>query len=184
MKKEIDGDPFDSISREAIERELNSFSGTAGSTGVLNGDCTYSNNDIFVFKTDEKRCAKLQIVGSEKAHEIGRQHCRTLYVRYVVYRHVENPVDPENPPPVLQSIGDKSVDENVPLTFSINSTDPNGEPITYLVEDLPNGATFSGQVFSWTPNSTQAGNYKVKFIASDGNSQDFEIITITVNNVN
>jgi len=92
--------------------------------------------------------------------------------------------DPNNPTPVLQAIGDKSVDENSLLTFDVNATDPDGEPITYSAQSLPSGATFSGQTFSWTPSYSQAGSYQVRFIASDGNSQDSETITITVNNVN
>ncbi len=96
----------------------------------------------------------------------------------------ESVIDPDNPPPVLQAIGDKSVDENVILTFDVSATDPDGDPITYSVQYLPSGATFSGQTFSWTPSYDQAGSYQVRFIASDGNSNDSETITITVNNVN
>ncbi len=95
-------------------------------------------------------------------------------------------IDPNNPPPVLQAIGDKSADENIALTFTINATDPNSEPITYLVQSLPSGATLDPNTgdFAWTPSYTQAGSYQVRFIASDDNSHDSEIITITVSNVN
>ena len=96
----------------------------------------------------------------------------------------ESVVDPSNPTPVLQAIGNKSVNENVTLTFDINATDPDSEPITYSVQSLPSGAAFSGQTFSWTPSYDQAGSYQVRYIASDGNSNDSETITITVNNVN
>jgi len=94
--------------------------------------------------------------------------------------------DPNNPPPELQAIGDKSVDENVTLTFDVNATDPNNEPITYSAQGLPTGATLDPQTgeFAWTPSYTQAGSYQVTFRASDGNSWDSEIITITINNVN
>ena len=92
--------------------------------------------------------------------------------------------DPNNPPPVLQAIGDKTVDENITLTFTINATDPNGEPITYSAQGLPSGATFSNQTFSWTPSYAQTGSYSITFRASDGNSLDYETITITVNNIN
>ncbi len=93
-------------------------------------------------------------------------------------------LDPDNPTPELQSIGNKSVNENSALTFDINATDPDSEPITYAVQSLPSGATFSIQTFSWTPSYDQADSYQVRFIASDGNSNDSETITITVNNVN
>ena len=94
--------------------------------------------------------------------------------------------DPNNLPPVLQAIGDKSVDENATLTFDVNATDPNNEPLTYLAQSLPSGATLDSQTgdFAWTPSYTQAGSYSVTFRASDGNSSDSETITITVSNVN
>jgi len=92
--------------------------------------------------------------------------------------------NPNNLTPVLQAIGDKSVDENVILTFNITATDPEGDPITYSAQGLPSGATFSGQTFTWTPSYSQAGSYSVTFRASDGNSMDSETITITVSNVN
>jgi len=95
-------------------------------------------------------------------------------------------IDPDNPPPVLQAIGDKSVDENAALTFTVNATDPDSEPVTYLAQDLPSGATLDSQTgdFAWTPSYTQAGSYQVRFIAHDDNSYDSEKITITVTNVN
>ncbi|UCH90170.1 MAG: putative Ig domain-containing protein, partial [Thermoplasmata archaeon] len=98
----------------------------------------------------------------------------------------ESIIDPDNPPPVLQAIGNKSVGENVTLTFVVSATDPDSEPITYLAQDLPSGATLDSQTgdFTWTPSYNQAGTYHVRFIASDGNSHDSETITITVNNVN
>ena len=91
---------------------------------------------------------------------------------------------PKNPPPILQTIGNLSVDENVLLTFNVKATDPDGDQITYSAQNLPSGAIFSNQTFSWTPSYIQAGRYRVRFIASDGNMQTSETITITVKNVN
>jgi hypothetical protein len=91
---------------------------------------------------------------------------------------------PKNSPPILQTIGDKSVDENVLLTFNVNATDPDGDPVIYSTRNLPSGAIFSNQTFSWTPSYIQAGRYRVRFIASDDYTQDSETITITVNKVN
>ncbi len=89
-----------------------------------------------------------------------------------------------NHTPVLESIGGKSVNENGALTFTISATDADGETITYSASDLPTGATFSGQAFSWTPGYTQAGSYDVTFTAGDGTDTDSETVTITVSNVN
>lgn len=77
-----------------------------------------------------------------------------------------------NHAPVLEAIGNQSVNENSPLTIEILATDTNGDPITFSVTGLPSGASFSGQTFTWTPGYDQAGNYNVTFIADDGTAQD------------
>jgi PKD repeat protein len=92
--------------------------------------------------------------------------------------------DSNNRAPVLQDIGNKSVNENTLLTLTVSATDPDGDTVAYSASGLPTGASFSGQTFSWTPGYSQAGNYEVTFIASDGKAQDSETVTITVNNVN
>ncbi|MBN1509979.1 MAG: putative Ig domain-containing protein [Sedimentisphaerales bacterium] len=89
-----------------------------------------------------------------------------------------------NAPPVLSAIGGKSVREGEHLAFSITATDPDGDPLTYSAANLPNGASFSGRSFSWTPGYDQAGNHQVTFVASDGQAQDTETITVSVANVN
>jgi uncharacterized repeat protein (TIGR02543 family) len=91
-----------------------------------------------------------------------------------------------NRAPVLDPIGNKSVDENELLTFNISATDPDSDPLTYSASGLPSGASFNDttQTFSWTPGYDQAGNYTgVHFEVSDGSLMDSENITITVNNV-
>jgi len=85
--------------------------------------------------------------------------------------------------PVLAAIGNKSINENQALTFTISATDADGNPITYSATGLPSGATLTGPTFSWTPSYSQAGSYSVTFTASDGPAQDSETATITVVNV-
>lgn len=89
-----------------------------------------------------------------------------------------------NRAPTLASIGNKSVDENAVLDFSISATDLDGDSITYSTTGLPTGATFADQAFNWTPSYDQAGPHSVTFAASDGTLEDSEAITITVANVN
>ncbi|AQT69446.1 Chitinase A precursor [Anaerohalosphaera lusitana] len=85
--------------------------------------------------------------------------------------------------PKLADIGDKSVNENETLTFSVSATHPDGEPLTYSAQDMPEGAAFTDQQFSWTPTFGQAGSYSVSFTATDGVMSDSKTITITVNPV-
>ncbi len=89
-----------------------------------------------------------------------------------------------NRPPILSAIGGQSVDENALLSISVNATDPDGQALAYSVTGLPAGAAFVSQALAWTPSYDQQGDYEVTFIASDGQAQDSEAITITVINVN
>ena len=93
-------------------------------------------------------------------------------------------VTPVNDAPILEPIGDKSINENNLLTFTVNATDADADTIMYSAQSLPSGATFSSQTFTWMPSYDQAGMYQVTFTADDGQAQDYETITITVVNVN
>ncbi|MCG6945128.1 MAG: DUF2341 domain-containing protein, partial [Deltaproteobacteria bacterium] len=93
-----------------------------------------------------------------------------------------------NSDPVLNSIGNKSVDEGQLLQFTISATDPDtGDTLTYSASNLPTGASFDPgtQTFSWTPNVGDAGTYpNVLFTVQDDatpQGSDSESITITVN---
>jgi len=88
-----------------------------------------------------------------------------------------------NQAPVLGAIGDKSVNENAPLSFSVSATDQDGDSLTFSATGRPSGATFVGGAFTWTPSYSQAGSYQVTFTVSDGELTDSEQITITVANV-
>ncbi|MFH1230427.1 MAG: putative Ig domain-containing protein [Planctomycetota bacterium] len=91
-----------------------------------------------------------------------------------------------NRPPILTAVSDKSVDENVLLTFTLSATDPDGDALSYSATGLPNGAILEGDTFSWTPDYTQAGTYSnIKFRVTDpGLLYDEKVITILVNNIN
>jgi hypothetical protein len=87
-----------------------------------------------------------------------------------------------NNPPVLNAIGNKTVNEGSLLRFTISATDPDGDTLTYSTSNLPSGANFnsSTRTFSWTPRYNQAGVYTVRFQVSDGELTDYENVTITV----
>ncbi|MBM4028228.1 MAG: hypothetical protein FJ280_22970, partial [Planctomycetes bacterium] len=85
-----------------------------------------------------------------------------------------------NRPPVLASIGPKSVNENALLSFSVSGTDPDGDSLNYATTPLPTGASFANRVFSWLPAYDQAGSYSVTFTVSDGGLTASEPITISV----
>jgi signal peptidase len=83
--------------------------------------------------------------------------------------------------PVLGSIGDKTLEAESSLEFTISATDPNDDALTYSASILPEGANFTGQTFSWIPTSGQVGTYSnILFEVSDSKYTDSENITITV----
>ena len=98
-----------------------------------------------------------------------------------------------NQAPVLAAIGNQSVDEGSLLTFTVSATDadlPANNLSFSLDSGAPAGATIdpsTGQ-FSWTPpGGTSPGNHTVTVRVSDDgvpSLEDFETITITVNDVN
>jgi outer membrane protein assembly factor BamB/methionine-rich copper-binding protein CopC len=90
-----------------------------------------------------------------------------------------------NQAPILDLIGDRTVDENKSLTFTVVGHDSVGDNLTYSVTGLPDGATFNSATgaFSWTPTFNQAGTYHITFTVSDGSLTASETITITVNDV-
>ncbi|MFH1111984.1 MAG: Ig-like domain-containing protein, partial [Patescibacteria group bacterium] len=95
---------------------------------------------------------------------------------------------PPNSPPVLASIGNKTIDELSTLTFTATASDPEGDSMTFSLNGtVPTGAaiTPSGD-FSWTPTETQGpGTYTFDVVVTDSNGgTDSETITVTVNEVN
>jgi len=101
----------------------------------------------------------------------------------------EDQVTIQNSPPMLAYIGPKSVNEGTMLSFTATATDPDVPPQTLtfsLGNGAPSGASItSGGAFSWTPTEAQGpGVYNINITVSDGIAIDYEVITVTVNEVN
>ena len=96
-----------------------------------------------------------------------------------------------NRAPVLDPIGNQTVNEGELFQFTITAADPDGDSLlTCSASNLPSGASFDSatQVFSWSPGFDQAGNYSnVLFEVTDNGTaplSDSETITITVTDAN
>lgn len=91
-----------------------------------------------------------------------------------------------NRAPELAAIGDKEVQAGKTLSFTVAATDPDADPLTYAVQNLPAGATFDSTTgaFSWTPADADAGSHAgITFSAQDNGTPPLsgtEAITITV----
>ena len=87
--------------------------------------------------------------------------------------------------PVLDSIGDQTVNEGELLTIDVNAIDLDNDTLTYYTDAeniLPSNFTFDEitGLFEWTPTDDDEGEYDVTFFVTDGLFVDFETITITV----
>src|SRR5216117_2192112 len=97
-----------------------------------------------------------------------------------------------NQAPVLGAIGNKTTNELATLAFTATATDPDaGQTLTFSLDaGAPAGATIGAAsgAFSWTPTEAQGpGSFPVTIRVTDNGSpsmSDFEVITITVNEVN
>jgi hypothetical protein len=87
--------------------------------------------------------------------------------------------DPNNHAPVLNAVGNKTVKENRLLTFVVSGSDEDLDPLIYDC-NMPSGASFSVDTFTWTPTYREAGEYGVTVSVTDGEKWDVENITITV----
>jgi hypothetical protein len=87
-------------------------------------------------------------------------------------------------PPVLSAIGDKVIEVNSELSFTISATDPESDAKTYSALYLESGMTFSPSTreFAWTPDSGNLGHsYWVVFrVTTPSGGTDAEVVKISV----
>jgi hypothetical protein len=93
-----------------------------------------------------------------------------------------------NRPPVLDPIGNRTIDAGQTLSVALTARDPDGNRLTFSSSGLPSGALLTpGQngtaQLSWTPSAVQVGNHRVTFTVVDDGApmgSDFEEVTLTV----
>ena len=66
-------------------------------------------------------------------------------------------IDNVNQPPVLEPIGDHSLEADEPFTLDLSASDPDEDDLTFQATDLPISAVFTDNgdgtaQFSWTPD--------------------------------
>lgn len=88
--------------------------------------------------------------------------------------------------PVLDPIPDQMVDELSTLTFNVTASDPDGQPLTFSMQNAPYGATLDAAtgIFVWTPREEQgSGIYRIDIVVSDGLVITSQDVLIIVNDV-
>jgi hypothetical protein len=78
-----------------------------------------------------------------------------------------------NPPPCKEPVViftgvTTEVKQNYRLMLDIIAEDPEGLPLTFSAEGLPEGARLDGSMLLWIPTAQQIGDHYLKITASDG----------------
>src|SRR3989344_9584245 len=86
----------------------------------------------------------------------------------------------QNHAPILKSVGDKTIEIDHPLKFTLTATDADGYLLSFSALPLQPGMTLDSTTgkFFWSP--LQAGDYSITFSVSDGKAKDSESIVIHV----
>ncbi|MGQ9618184.1 MAG: C1 family peptidase [Candidatus Aminicenantia bacterium] len=88
-------------------------------------------------------------------------------------------------PPVLSPIPSPTIKEDEELLIQLQGSDPDGDTLIFKATTLPPGATLDEKngTFKWKPSYKEAGEYWIRFSASDGFFEDYKDVKITVINV-
>jgi len=107
-----------------------------------------------------------------------------------------------NLPPSLNSIGNRTVSEGSPLTFTASASDADipGNTLTFSLINPPGGATITSgtstggnattaasatSTFNWTPSELQGpGTFTLTVRVNDGTANRDQTVTVTVNEAN
>jgi hypothetical protein len=87
---------------------------------------------------------------------------------------IANNSDPRNPashnrPPVISSQPNTAAIEAQPYNYQVQSSDPDGDSVSFALLQSPTGMTISGTgLIAWTPGSNQNGIFSIIVRASDG----------------
>ncbi len=85
-----------------------------------------------------------------------------------------------NQAPILDFIGNRTVRAGTRLSFTTTASDPDGDPVTFLAENLPDRATYSEGIFIWDTTPEHIGSQTITFKAWDGIDHSQEDVTLTV----
>jgi hypothetical protein len=95
-----------------------------------------------------------------------------------------------NSPPTIEAFPDTVINEQEIITITARAFDPDGDILSYEIDNMPEGAVFDSLsgILSWTPTYEQSGDYTnitIRVIEfTDSRLTDEESFKIAVNHVN
>ncbi|MCG8317644.1 MAG: putative Ig domain-containing protein, partial [Pseudomonadales bacterium] len=110
---------------------------------------------------------------------------QTDYRYFYVKVEGDGQENPENQSPSVISVPAATSMENQLYTYVIDAIDPDGDELTYTLNNSPQGMILQDNTLSWTPTYEQAGTYDVVISVSDNiNEPVNQTYSLTINNVN
>jgi YD repeat-containing protein len=91
-----------------------------------------------------------------------------------------------NRAPVVISQPRTNINPGTTYIYNVQAVDPDGDPLVYSLAQGPQGMTLNQGIISWTPTTTQLGNYNVVVNVSDGQlttAQTWSIATLSTTSV-
>ncbi|GEM_PF-3411690 len=87
-------------------------------------------------------------------------------------------------PPVVSTLVKAGVDEGSELRMDVSVSDPNGDPVTLAVRNMPSGSRFENGQFVWTPTFSQSGTYVLMFEANTATKKTTKSVKVEVRDRN
>lgn len=179
------------ISDASLPREVSRFTTRGFSQHVFkSGNYVYLSNrenGLLVINVSDPSAPYLETQYQPKS-ETYCSFKKDVYVYLSTNDHIE--VLRHNNQPILEPITDATIDENSSYRLQLHASDPDGDPIIFEADNLPEGSRFDPQtgLFNWTPNFEQSGIYPgviFRVVEKTGSQLSAaDTINITVNHVN
>ncbi len=104
-------------------------------------------------------------------------------------------------PLVFEKLSNKVIKENEELKIALEANDPDGDEITYSADNLPEGASLEGNIFTWKPSydavrkkgfvdrliskfNTLSKSFYIQFAAMSKDKKIVQNVVITVEDLN
>lgn len=158
--EDSENDPI-TISATQIPTEFLSFNDNGDGTAVLSGTPSYNQSGSYNI-----------------ALQVSDNNGGTNTQSYTLE------VNNTNRSPSIDSSPATSATEGSSYSYSIEASDPDGDDLSFSIDEGPGWLSLSGNMLSGTPGHNDAGDHSVKVSVSDGNANDSQSFTITVNNSN
>ncbi len=91
--------------------------------------------------------------------------------------------------PVFEKMEPVKANEGDSIAVLLNANDPDGDEINFSIDNPPDGSSFKGNSFFWTPaynvtNKGEARNFDLVFAASDGQVETSQIVQLQISDKN